>query len=531
MKRILAFIVLFLNIACFTQAQVSGFFTSFENFGTDLPGIPEFKAWRNETLIVPLVINADPLRSIDYNLSIASKNAHAEFAQLHFIEGDLSAGNCGEAIANGTFEKKMFPDRVEVVKNSSFEVNTASSFGIVKLTLESKLKPGKYPLKLTFTQSGKSHTLNAIIKVIDRKLPDFSSLDYRIDFWQFPQSISSYYEIRPYSQEHWDDLGSMFEQLKAINQSVVTTSIFYDLYNTALKPKEQMMIQIIKNPDGSFSYDYSLFEKFVELAEEKGIKNQIAVHNLFPWNLTYFYFDELSGEVKSFKSAPGTEVYRDFWKPFLVDFASFLKTKNWLDKTVFWVDERDFSTTELLIDFVKEVVPEFKFGYSGTFSPDLSQKIYDYSLSSNIILEPDQLAARKSNGKITTLYTSCFETQPNMLLASNYNDIYFLVMLSKAQNYDGMLRWAFNIWSPQIMKSALFSDLPSGDSHFVYPDEQVSIRYLLLIDALEEVLKVQVKSNLDQTQQLLKAHTRYFLRNNKTERNNMVIAMKNYLND
>src|SRR5690606_34224838 len=114
----------------------------------------------------------------------------------------------------------------------------------------------------------------------------------------------------------------------------------------------------------------------------------------------------------------------------------------------------------------------------------------DYSLASNIVLDPNILAERKSKGFNTTYYTSCYEVQPNMLMASNYSDIYYLVMLSKARGYDGMLRWAFNRWSPQIMKSAIFSDLPSGDSHFVYPEGQVSLRYLILKDALEEVQKV-----------------------------------------
>ena len=116
-------------------------------------------------------------------------------------------------------------------------------------------------------------------------------------------------------------------------------------------------------------------------------------------------------------------------------------------------------------------------------------------------------------------------------MASNYTDIYFLIMLSKARGYDGMLRWAFNLWSPQIMKSAIFSDLPSGDSHFVYPEGQVSLRYLIIKDALEEVQKVEAMANSSKTKELLNSHTRYFLLNIEKDRINMVKTMKNYLND
>jgi hypothetical protein len=529
-KFILIVLTSFIQVTCI-QAQVTGFFTSFEDFGSKFSDNTEFKAWKNETLLLPFVIKADTLNAINFQLSIAAKNVKTEFVQLHPVEGDSAAGNCGEAVANGNFEKKMFPDRAEFLTNDSLTVISTTSYGLVKLTLPEKLKSGKYPLKLTFRQDGQYQVLNALIHVIDRKLPVFSSLNYHMDFWQFPLSVSTYYGFKPYSKEHWEKLEVMFQQLKDINQSVVTTSVFYDLYNTSVKPIDHMMIQVCKKKDGSFSYNYSVFEKYVEMAESKGISKEIAVHNLFPWNLTYFYFNEESGEVETFTSEPGTAAYKEFWTPFLVDFAAYLREKNWMSKTVFWIDERDFSLTENLIQFVKGIDQDFKFGYSGTFSPTLSALVFDYSLSSNIILEPEQLAARKEKGFKTTIYTSCYEVQPNMLMASNYIDTYFLVMLSKAHGYDGMLRWAFNLWSPKIMKSALFSDLPSGDSHFVYPDGQVSLRYLLLVDAMEEVLKAEQKANQAETQQLMTAYTRYFLRNIETERKSMVRAMKDYLND
>ncbi len=94
-----------------------------------------------------------------------------------------------------------------------------------------------------------------------------------------------------------------------------------------------------------------------------------------------------------------------------------------------------------------------------------------------------------------------------------------------------MLRWAFNVWSPQIMSSAVFTDIPSGDGHFVYPGNQLSIRYLILKDALEDVLKFDTKQNGLKKTGLRDAQNRYFLLNIEPERMNMVDAMRNYLNE
>ncbi|PZX47690.1 uncharacterized protein DUF4091 [Algoriphagus chordae] len=524
-----------MSLGNYAQAQLNAHFTTFEDFGSKAPNKSEFKAWRNESVILPFLIYSDSTKGLDFQLKVEGKNVKAELIQLHLVEGDISAGNCGNAKKNGTFVKDFFPDRAETLQGNSFTVESAITYGLVKIQIPEKLKPGSYPVELTFDQNGDSQKIEATIKVIDQKLPDFSELDFEMDFWQFPQSISTYYDFKPFSEEHWEQMGLMFEQLKVLNQTVVTTSVFYDLFNTKIKPVEQMMIQVRKKADGSYSYDYSTFERYVELAASKGVSKEIAVHNLYPWNQTYFYFDETAGEVKTFKSAPGTDEYNAFWKPFLLDFASYLKAKNWMDKAVFWVDERDMNKTAELVKYVKGIDPAFKFGYSGRFSPALSELVYDYSLASNIVLDPDKLALRKSKGFKTTYYTSCYEVQPNMLMASNYGDIYFLLMLSRAKGYDGMLRWAFNLWSSKIMKSAIFSDLPSGDSHFVYPDAQVSLRYLILKDALEEVQKADVKAKSPKssakTKELLKAYNRYFLLNNESERNKMVSIMNKYLND
>lgn len=170
-------------------------------------------------------------------------------------------------------------------------------------------------------------------------------------------------------------------------------------------------------------------------------------------------------------------------------------------------------------------------GYAGGYDPELSKMIYDYSVPSNVVLEDAELARRKSKGYQTTFYTCCFEAQPNLVIGSNLDDAYFLTMLSRSRGYDGMLRWAFNVWSPQIMSSAIFSDVPSGDAHFVYPDNQLSLRYLLLRDALEEVLKYDSKPNNWKKTEIRNAQNRYFLQNIEAERMNMVDAMKNYLNE
>ncbi|HSJ67089.1 MAG TPA: glycoside hydrolase domain-containing protein, partial [Anditalea sp.] len=169
--------------------------------------------------------------------------------------------------------------------------------------------------------------------------------------------------------------------------------------------------------------------------------------------------------------------------------------------------------------------------YAGRFYPSLSPHVYDYSVPVNVVMEDDVIEGRKKAGQITSLYTTCFEKQPNMLLMSNPMDIYFILMLAKSKGYDGMLRWAFNLWSPQIPNNAIYTDLPSGDAHFVYPEGQKSLRYFVIKDALEEVQKMEVQRQKRNTRDMLKAHQRYYLLNVESSRMEMIKSMKNHLND
>jgi hypothetical protein len=529
------FFLFLLVLLCGSQLSIAqtnkAVFTSFRDMESEYAAKTVFKAWKNETLVLPIRLVSRPSVPLTFNLKSSNPLITASVYQLHYVEGDISSGNCGTTKSGGIFEKRQFPDRAEKLKTKSFISDTATYYMLLELRVDPKTKAGQYPIEVVFSQGGNSFSAEAIIQVVNQKLPQFSSLNYKVDFWQFPMSVADFHKVKPWSDNHFLILGGIFDQLKGINQEVITTSVFWDLYNTSIKPLDEMMIQVQKKADGTYSYDYSNFEKYVSLGIQKGVGKQISVHNLFPWNNTFFYCNESSNQVVSFQSSPGTELYNQFWTSFLIDFSAYLKKKKWFDRVVMVVDERDINETLALAKFVQRVSPGLKMGYAGIFNSELSELIYDYSVPSNVILESADLAKRKSLGYQTTFYTSCFEVQPNLVIGSNLDDAYFLTLLSRSRGYDGMLRWAFNVWSPQIMTSAIFTDIPSGDGHFVYPGNQVSLRYLILKDALEDVLKFDIKQGGSNKTGFRVAQNRYFLLNNEAERMNMIDAMKSYLNE
>lgn len=490
-----------------------------------------FSAWQGETLLVP--IRFDSKNSSPVSVSFSGEGADVDYFQLFQVWADFSAGFCGESKTNGTFEKTQIPDRAVKLGKAEFDPSSEQEWILAKVKIRPTSKPGEYPYVFTFVQNGKKTTVKGSIRVLDRKIGKISPLDFYTDFWQFPISVADYHHIKPWSEEHWEKLALQFEHLAGINQHSITASVFWDLYNTRIRPLDEMMIQVKKSPDGIFSYDYSVFDRYVELGLKNGITNQIAIHNLFPWNNFFFYWDESSKEIASIQTPPGTPEYQEFWRPLVVDLAAHLRRKGWLDRSLFFVDERDPVQTEQLIQWVKGLEPDFQFGFAGDYYPSLSPWIKDYATPMNVVIDPSELSRRILHAGTTSLYTSCFEkaNQPNMLLPSDLREIYFLVHLAQAKKYNGMLRWAFNLWSPQILESAIFTDLPSGDSYLVYPDGQLSLRYLVLQDALEELAKSKAIAQTKGVTEMNSALNRYFLINIEGDRYQMIQSLKNYLNE
>lgn len=512
------------------EMKLSIAFTELENLEVATP-IKELKSWKNESILIPIVIKKESGDSAKVDFKVSSNSSfNIQIAKLEYVLADLSAGACGANKVKGKFEEAYFPDRVNYLSDLNLNLDHEVNYFLAKVWVTENAKEGKHAIQFTIETSNTSKEISAEITVNDKILPEMEELDFKLEFWQFPRSVSNFYKINSWSEEHMDILEKQFIQLNKMNQRSITTSVFWDLYNGKPGDKEALMIKCYKREDGSWEYDYTNFEKYVELGISCGINEQIDVHNLFPWNLTYYYIEEKSGQIKKFTSAVTSQEYKEFWTPFLIDFSVFLEKKEWKDKVMFFIDERNKDQSIALAKFIKGIDPLFKVGYAGRFYPDLSEVIDNYSLPSNIALNQQELRKREGANKITTFYTACWEKQPNMLMMSNYYDFYFLLMLSKARGYDGFLRWAFNSWGSRIMTDARYDDVPSGDAHFFYPYGQPSIRYELLLDAMEEVHKVTLLSKQKKVRNLLNSFNNPSLLGNLQERNQLVKTMMGQVN-
>ncbi len=55
------------------------------------------------------------------------------------------------------------------------------------------------------------------------------------------------------------------------------------------------MIDWLKRVDGTWKFDYNIFDQYVQLAMSVGIDKAITIYTPVPWGLRFRYMDETTG--------------------------------------------------------------------------------------------------------------------------------------------------------------------------------------------------------------------------------------------
>jgi hypothetical protein len=194
---------------------------------------------------------------------------------------------------------------------------------LVRVAIPKNAAPGLYQGKITVAASGKSVDVPLQVNVSDWSVPD--PKDYRtyIGAYQSPISVALQYNVKPWSEEHWKYMEKSFALLgrvgnKMINVSVVDETQFGE---------PEGMISWIKKADGSYDYDFSLFDRYLALAMKHCGKQEFVCLQLWHaggWEArpvdnkcTVQVRDEKGGAAAPMQVPKwGTPEATAFWKPF-----------------------------------------------------------------------------------------------------------------------------------------------------------------------------------------------------------------------
>lgn len=466
-----------------------------------------FSAWRGEKVFAQAYVSSDSgLKGVSVSVSdlrcgkslIPSGCVRPQF--VGFVTSDLldstRFGQCGERLDKTKWGEAQVADVLEL--NMSLDV-PAGKVQPIWLTVDvpSDAKPGKYRGRITVSADNASaRSLPFELVVASHVLPPASEWAFHLDLWQNPYSVARYENVPLWSEAHFKAMRPVMKMLADAGQKSVTATILNRPWNGQTEDAFGSMVTKIRRIDGTWLYDYTVFDRWVEFMHSVGIDRQINCYSLIPWAMEFDYFDQATGSVSVLKAAAGSPGYNDYWGSFIADFARHLRAKGWFDKTMIAMDERPLEAMKAVLSLIRKVEPEFKVSLAGSYHEPVIYDLADFSetFSGKEEFPEEVKRGRKDLGLTTTFYTCCSEAYPNTYLISNPDEAAWLAWFALADGYDGYLRWAYNSWTVDPLKDARFRTWAAGDCYIVYPGGRGSIRFSKLTEGIQDFEKVRILS-------------------------------------
>ena len=405
-------------------------------------------------------------------------------------------GGCGDRSDRTAWDSSLVADPLDIIEVKQVKACTVQPIWLT-VQIPQNTPAGIY--KGTLGVFGSNLTplkLSVQVEVLDRVLPDPKDWKFHLDLWQNPYAVARYHKVPLWSKEHFKVMLPLMKRLACAGQKVITATIMHKPWNGQTQDPFNSMVGKTKRLDGSWSYDYTVFDNWVNfMMKEVGIDKQINCYTLIPWNLQFDYYDQASNSVKFLHIAPGDREYTEYWMSFLVDFARHLKAKGWFDKTTIAMDERGLEAMKIALKIIKQADPEFKVSLAGYYHPEIEALLYDYCLPFGYNFPPNIKQKREKNEWKSTVYTCCTEAKPNLFTFSSPEEATWLGWHVAANGFDGYLRWAYNSWTEDPLRDSRFHTWAAGDCYLTYPGGRSSIRMEKLIEGIQDYEKIWILRN------------------------------------
>jgi len=457
------------------------------------------QGWRGEKVNCLLLVWSSGIKD---EIRIKASKFHKEKYQLekaiisisivdHVLSNEF-AGGCGTRDLD---KSPVYTSPDLLTKKNSFNITTPETRPVwISVDIPAEISSGKYKGTITIESSSGIVHHTIALDIHNMSLPAAAEWSFHLDLWQNPYAVARFNGVKLWSREHLNLLRPLLTMLAQAGQKCITTTLIDDPWAGQTYDPYGSMIKWIKKTDGTWAYDYAVFDLYVTLAMESGIKEQINCYSMVPVGNKFSWYDEQSSKTITIESIPGTKAYEDIWRNFLNDFKTHLRVKGWLNKTAIALDEREEEEMEKMFGFLKETAPELKISMAGFYYGKINPAIYDFSSNWRHIdkIAGNIVESRRSAGLKTTYYVACGIPKPNNFTFSPPAESCFEGWFASAMGFDGFLRWAYNSWPENPLLDSRFIRWPSGDTYLVYPNAQSSIRFEKLREGIQDYEKIRI---------------------------------------
>lgn len=403
----------------------------------------------------------------------------------------------------------------------------------IEVKVPDDMEPGKYMGRVDiythtmFEPEEKIDTLTFQIEVFGVKLPSIDGRKFHLDLWQHNSNIARKHEVDLWSDAHFRVMERYIESLSELGQKAVTiiaseipwsgqrsfkvTNYLSDLF-------EYSMVRVYREEDGSFSYDFSVVERYIDLCFSYNIDREIEV-----FGLTNIWVDEAYGygavaddypdaiRIRYLDKRDGTYRYMDkgaYIDEYIKALEQFFIDKDLIDKVLIVADEpADIELYKQRLSRIKKVAPSFKYKTAINhieFIREFKDEITDFvPVLPHVCAEWDLLNELKQDIEGRLLwYVCCWPPIPNTFISSPLIESRLIGILTAFMDFDGFLRWNYTVWpeNPRERISFRYPNWKAGDTNFVYPAPDgtplVTLRYKNLKRGIEDFELIEMLKDI-----------------------------------
>lgn len=460
----------------------------------------EETGWRGERLNAQVLVwSPDTLNQVRFVLNnlVNEKGAvlNKKNVQLNMVRYVVSNYPYGvkDAVCGASPYKDLYlmPDRFEPFDR--FEVPGKSVRPVwLALDIPRDAEPGTYSGTIEVKSQNSSAFLKVKITVQSQVLPKPYDWKHRLDLWQNPWVVARYNGLEPWGEQHKSLLKQYLKHYADAGGKFITTYAVHSPWADNSYMIEEEMIGWTKKRNGTWKFDYNIFDQYVQLAMDAGIDKAITIYTPIPWGNRFRYVDEVTGNYQYETWAPGTDSFSRVWNVFLTDLKAHLKKKGWYERTYLGINENPMEQTLAAIKVIKNHSKDWKITYAGNWHKELDLLLDDYCFLYGQESDVDVVKKRTARGQTTTYYVCCNPPVPNNFVFSPPIEGRWISWYSAAHKYDGFLRWAYDAWTGDVARDARHVSWPAGDCFLVYPGGHSSIRFEKLREGFVDFEKLRI---------------------------------------
>ena len=463
------------------------------------------EGWRGEKLHAQAVVwTGTDLKGLNYSLS-EFKNSKGDVLPADAFSGGFvryvmtdelnkdGRGGCGYRPDHSIYDSLLVADPIDhLLTSMPMEAKSTQAIWI-NCQVPQTVSPGVYRGTVEVKDGdNRLSTLKMDIKVSSRVLPAPSQWAFHLDLWQSPFAVARYYQVPLWSQEHFDAMRPLMKMLADAGQKIITATLTHKPWNGQTGDYFDTMVTWIKRADGTWAFDYTIFDRWVEFMMSVGIDKQINCYSMVPWELSFQYYDQATNSLQFVNPAPCDAAYDDLGGSMLASFTKHLKEKGWFDICAIAMDERPMEVMQKTLKVIRKADPDFKVSLAGNYHEEIEPDLYDYCIVIGQNFPEEVRLRRVAENKRTNYYTCCTEAHPNTFTFSDPAEAAWMSYYSSKKHLDGYLRWAYNSWPLEPLLDSRFRSWAGGDTYLVYPGARSCIRFERLIEGIQAHEKINI---------------------------------------